>query len=68
MQLRLNQLRKTKRRMLKRSLKIVSLVSRTLLCLSWNGFIIVLDLKKALVLLEKAGKEKDFKMSASLTK
>ena len=28
----------------------------------------VLELKKSLVLLEKAGKEKDFKMSASLTK
>ena len=27
-----------------------------------------LELKKSLVLLEKAGKEKDFKMSASLTK
>jgi len=42
------------------------LVSSFLICLSYLIFCI--ELKKNLVLLEKAGKDKDFKMAATLTK
>jgi hypothetical protein len=59
-------LKTKKRSKKKRSLKINSLVSITKLCLS--NFPIKIELKKNLVLLEKASKEKDFKMTASLTK